>query len=124
LFQEFKQRFQRTDRGCLDANAVRCLVNVLFQNVHKFTFDLFFGLFYLVVGLALEELAAGKSTVQAGRTDFDAHRAFDLLVMDVLALNPEFFHRLRRQECSDRCANGPIHSSQHNRIAHLQQAVD
>jgi hypothetical protein len=123
LFQKLKQCFQRTNSGRLNANAILCFVNILIKNVDQVSFDLGSRLFNLVIILAFKQLRTGKSVVQARSANFDAHSAFNLLVMDVIALHTKLFHWLWRQEGSDGRDDRSIESGYNDSVTDFKKSV-
>ena len=121
--QEVQECFKRADRRSLHADTLLGLVDVLVEDILDVTLNLSFCLFDLLLCGALDKLSAGKSVLHARGRNLDADSALKLLVVDVVTLDAHFFHRLRCQQCTDRCHDRPVHTRDDDGIADFQHTV-
>lgn len=124
LIQKLKEGFKRADRWSLDAHTLTGLVNVLFENIDKVVWDRLLRFFNFLFVLTSEKLGTCHRKLHIRRTDLNTHCALDALVMQVVAFDAHFFHRMRGKQGSNLRDNRAIHARYHNCVANFNRSVD
>lgn len=121
--QELEQRLQRAQRGGLHRHALARLVHRredVLHVLHHLSLDRL----HVVARPRHVELRARHRGLQVVRSQLDAHRGAQLLVVHVRPLDAHLLHGLGREQRADGGHDGPVEAAHHDGVALAQPAVD
>mmetsp|Transcript_1144 Transcript_1144/g.2702 ORF Transcript_1144/g.2702 Transcript_1144/m.2702 type:complete len:785 (+) Transcript_1144:521-2875(+) len=120
--QELQQGLQRSQRGCLDQNALLVRAQLVFELCevgHDFDLDVFL----FVVRSHNQDRRSGHDLFETVSDNLYSQRSLDLLVMDVLRFDTHFAAWGWRQQAADLGDDGTIQRTEHGLVALAQVPV-
>mmetsp|Transcript_14464 Transcript_14464/g.49409 ORF Transcript_14464/g.49409 Transcript_14464/m.49409 type:complete len:289 (+) Transcript_14464:967-1833(+) len=123
VVQEVQKCLQSSQGRCLDMNTFPGLVHVFLQLLKVFHHRAL-ELLYIIFLLQSEQRRSCYCSFQTARCNLHAHGGLYALVVDILVLHAQFFHRVRSEESPDGRDDWALHAANHNRVALVQLSMD